>query len=152
MTDNDTHDGEEETDERIQDVIDNAMPTLPEERQGRVDNPDRMTTDEHSAIHDGLESIVQTLYDRGYSPSELGVIFSGFEHRMNASRYRPHEFDRIGLTLRVREAIEAWKEEQPEEVPELVVAEAIEELGRHHRHMARKELYKDDDSEEEDNE
>lgn len=135
-----------DADERIQEVIDDAMPTFPEERQGRIDNPDRMTTEEHHAIHDGLQSVVETLYDRGYSPSELGVVFHGFSHRMNASRHDPYEYDRIALTIQIRQTIEQWREEQPGEVPPQEIADVVEELGRHYRHIARRNLYEDTQS------
>jgi hypothetical protein len=148
MSEDDTQHQDEESDspdieEPIQNVIDDAMPTFPEERKGRVDNPDRMTTEEHQAIHEGIESVVETLYDRGYSPSELGVVFHGFSHRMNASRYDPYQYDRIALTLRIRETIEQWRDEQPDEGPPLEIATVVEELGRHYRQMARRDVYED---------
>lgn len=135
-------------DQSVQEAIEQGMPEFPEDRRDTNEDKDvRMTTDEHEQIHNLFDGLVHTLYDRGYTPSELGVVINGIGHRMNAARYHPHEYDRIALTLDVRQAVEQWREEQDDEIPPLVIAETIEELGRHYRHIARREVYSDDDDE-----
>lgn len=122
--------------------IEQAMPPVPEVDKEAADNDEfDMSLDEQRLLSDALEAWVRTLYDRGFTPNELGVIFSGFKHRMNASRFRPYEFQRIELQLRLRETAEQWRDEQDEAVPERVLAEAFESFGRMYRDNARRELY-----------
>lgn len=133
------------TDESIQDQLEDAMPPTPAVDEKADTDEFSMSTEEQQELSNSLETWIQNLYDKGYSPNELGVIFNGFGHRMNAARYRPHEYDQIALSIHLREAIESWREEQPDEVPELVIAETVEELGRLYRDQARREVYSDDD-------
>ncbi|WP_302083661.1 hypothetical protein [Salinibaculum rarum] len=134
--------------ETVQEMLESSMPSFPEDRREMPDADDfRMTVDEQQQIHDLFDGLVHTLYDRGYTPSELGVILNGLEHRMNASRFDPYEYDRIALSLRLRETVEEWRAEQDAEIPVVEIAEVIEELGRHYRDVARKELYQDGTSE-----
>jgi len=154
MTDDSSTDDESSTDSkphgraaerRVQDMLEESMPDFPEDRREMPDADDvRMTTDEQTRIHQLFDGLVHTLYDRGYSPSELGIIVNGLGHRMNASRYDPYEYDRIALSIRLRETIEEWRDDQPEEIPPLEIAEVVEELGRHYRDIARKDLYQSD--------
>lgn len=133
-------------DESIQEVLERSMPSFPEDRREMPDDDEfRMTTDEQREIHDLFDGLVHSLYDQGFTPSELGVIIHGIGHRMNASRYDPHEYDRIALSIRLRETVDTWVDEQEKEVPPLEIATVIEELGRHYRHMARRDLYESSD-------
>lgn len=133
------------TDDSVQDRIADAMPPTPAVDEQAATDEFTMSHDEQRELSDALETWIRDLYDRGFSPSELGVVLNGFGHRMNASRCRPHEYDRIALSIELRDTIETWREEQDGEVPVLAVAEAVEEMGRHYRHEARKEVYQDDD-------
>lgn len=135
---NDERDGES-----IQEVLDRSMPPIPEQDREAAENDElEMTPEEQHAISGMIEDLVQTLYDRGYSPNELGVVFNSFGHRMNAARYDPHEYDRIGLSITLRESLETWKGEQDHEVPPRVIADTVEELGRMYRADARREANK----------
>lgn len=132
----------EDSEQTIQEQIAEAMPPIPEDR--RDDDSDiRMTRDEQDQLYENIDMMVQTLYDKGYSPNDLGVIFRGFAHRMNAARCDPYEYDRIALSLELRRTIENWREKQAHDVPEREVAETVEELGRVYRTNARKETYQD---------
>lgn len=133
----------QDTEETVQEKLEKAMPSFPEDRRDFEDEDEiRMTTEEQFALTDHLEAQVQELYNRGFSPNELGTIFHGFSHRMNASRYDPHEYDRIALSIELRSFIEEWREEQEGEVPVLAIAETVEEMGRMYRDEARREVYK----------
>jgi len=133
MTDN--------TEQTIQEQIAEAMPSIPEDRRDG-DSDVRMTHDEQEQLSSNIEVMVQQLYDKGYSPNDLGIVFRGFAHRMNAGRCDPYEYDRIALTLKLRETVETWRQEQNHEVPEVEVAETVEELGRVYRSNAREDLYR----------
>lgn len=142
MSNDDSYENQAEQ-ESVQEKLEKAMPSFPEDRREFEDEDEiRMTTEEQFALTEHLEEQVQELYDRGFSPNELGTIFHGFSHRMNASRYDPHEFDRIALSIELRQFIEDWREEQDGDVPVLAIAEAVEEMGRQYRDKARKEVYK----------
>lgn len=127
--------------ETVQDILERSMPSLPEDHREMPEPGEfRMTMDEQRELHDLLDGLVHTLYDRGFTPNELHVVFHGIEHRLNAARYDDHEYDRIALSLRLRETIEDWKGEQDHEVPEHEVATAVEEMGRFYRTIARENL------------
>ena len=145
--------GEAIEDESIQDVLETAMPELPEDRVS--DTPEEegdfnMTMDEHREISEAFETMLRTLYDRGYTANELSTVIDGFAHRTNAGRFNPYEYDRIALSLQLRQAITDWRDEQEKDIPERVIAETVEELGRFYRTSARKKLDKKPRSEDAD--
>lgn len=128
-------------DKSIQEKIAEAMPPIPENRP--IDGGIRMTTDEQHKLTQELDGLVHALLDKGYTPTDLHVIFSGFEHRLNARQYDPYEYDRIALTLNVRETVETWRDEQDGEVPEMEIARALRDLAKVYREAGREEFYKE---------
>jgi len=131
----------DDSDKSVQERIADAMSPIPEDRRD-TDSDIRMTTEEQQQLHENLDAMVHALYDKGYTPNDLGLIFRGFAHRMNAARCDPHEYDRIALTLELRNTIETWRDEQDHDVPPVEIAETVEELGRFYRSTAREDLYK----------
>jgi len=128
------------TDDRsIQEQIADAMPPIPDERP--EDGGIRMTHDEQRQLNDNMDAMIHGLLDKGYTPSDLHVVFSGFEHRLNAQQYDPHEYDRIALTLNLRQTIETWRDEQDTDVPDLEVANALRDLTKVYRENALRQLY-----------
>jgi len=125
----------------IQEQISDAMPPIPEDRP--VEGGIRMTSDEQREITDTVDGLVQTLLDKGFTSTDLHVIFSGFEHRLNAQQYDPHEYDRIALTLQLRETVEDWKADQEHEVPPMEIAESLRNLAKVYREEGRREFYKE---------
>jgi hypothetical protein len=129
------------TEKPIQEKIADAMPPIPEHRP--IDGGIRMTAEEQSKLNQELDGLIHSLLDKGYTATDLHVIFSGFEHRLNAQQYDPHEYDRIALTLQLRETVQSWREEQDAEVPDMAIAEALRDMAKVYRENARKELYKE---------
>lgn len=125
------------SDESVQDILERAMPPIQHDDPGEGI---RMTSDEQAALHDYFDGIVTTLKDRGFNANELHVILHAINHRLNAERFDRHEYDRIALTLRLRETIEEWRDEQEHDVPEHEVATVVEEMGRFYRTTAREKL------------
>lgn len=145
MTDRiNTDDDSEE--QRVQDILEDAMPPILEGRDEPLndDTEFEMTRDEQSQLMDLFHGLVETLYDRGYTPNEVGVITSSVDHWTNARRYDPYEYDRIALSLELRRTIEEWRDDQPEEIPAVEIAEVVEEMGRMYRTTARRELWDDE--------
>lgn len=143
-----TDDNNIDPDKSIQEILQESMPDMPEERRTERPGDDdiNMSPEEQREISNFFEQLIQSLYNLGFSPSELSIIFHGFEHRMNASRYDPHQYDRIALSIELRRTIENWRNEQDEDVPIHEIATTIEEIGRHYRSEARKELYQNNES------
>jgi len=125
----------------IQEKIAEAMPPIPDERP--IEGGIRMTADEQHELTQELDGLIHALLDKGYTPADLHVIFSGFEHRLNAQQYDPYEYDRIALTLQLRETVESWRDEQEADVPEMEIARALQDLAKVHRDNGRKEFYKE---------
>lgn len=128
----------------MQDVLEEAMPELPEDRVTETPKEEgefNMTMEEHREIGEAFETMLQTLYDRGYTANELSTVIDGFAHRTNAGRFNPYEYDRIALSLELRRTITDWREEQEKDIPERVIAETVEELGRFYRTTTRKKLH-----------
>lgn len=139
--------------ESMQDVLEKAMPELPEDRISDAPEEEgdfNMTIDEHREISEAFETMLRILYDRGYTANELSTVIDGFAHRTNAGRFNPYEYDRIALSLQLREAITDWRDDQQKDIPEHVIAETVEELGRFYRTSARKEFDKKKQSEDAD--
>ena len=130
-------------DKSIQEKIAEAMPPVPEHRQGG-DSTINMTHEEQRELTENIDAMVHGLLDKGYSPADLKVIFSGFDHRLNADRYDPHEYDRIALSLELRQTIQQWIDEQDSDVPHFVIAEALQDFAKVHREMGLREMYNDD--------
>jgi len=127
-------------DESVQDILERSMPPIQHDDSGEGI---RMTTEEQRELHDLFHGLVSTLKDQGFNANELGIITSTLDHRLNAERFDRHEYDRIALTLRLRETIEGWRDEQEHDVPEREIATAVEEMGRFYRTCAREEIYRD---------
>jgi len=128
-------------DKSIQETVADAMPPIPDDRP--IEGGIRMTGDEQREITNRVDALVQTLLDNGFTPTDLHVIFSGFEHRLNAQQYDPHEYDRIALTINVRETVENWREEQDTDVPEMEIARALRDLAKVYRENGRRDFYKE---------
>lgn len=126
--------------ESIQDILERSMPPIQHDDPGEGI---RMTTEEQRELHDLFHGLINTLKDRGFNSNELGVIVSVLDHRLNAERFDRYEYDRIALTLRLRETIEEWRDEQEHDVPELEIATVVEEMGRFYRTCAREQAYRD---------
>ena len=131
----------------IQEMLTEALPELPEDRI--TDPPEdetgtMMSRGEQQVIHETFDGMVRELYDKGYTPNELSIILDTLSHRVNAARFDKHEYDRIALTMKLRETIETWRESQDTDIPDRVVAETVEELGRLYRTQARKNHHKTD--------
>ncbi len=133
------------TEKSIQEQIAEAMPPIPEDRRDD-DSEIRMSVDEQRQLSANFDAMLQAFYDKGYTPNDMALIFQSFSHRLNAARIDPHEYDRIALTLELRETVETWRDEQDHAVPEHEVAETVEELGRMYRTNARREFYKGGES------
>lgn len=129
------------TEKSIQEEIAEAMPPIPEDRRDN-DKEIHMAPEEQRELTDNINAMVEMLRDKGYSAPDLNVVFNGFAHRLNARQYDPHEYDRIALTIELRDTIQTWNDEQDHEVPELEIARALEDLSKVYRDTARKELYK----------
>lgn len=145
MTDNtDNTDG----DMSLQDRLRDAMPDMPEERMSDPPGDDdiNMSVAEQEQITEAFNEFIHSLYDLGFTPNEVEIILHGFDHRLNASRYDPHEYDRIALTLELRRTIETWRDEHDDTVPLHEIATVIETLGRHYRTKARKNTYRNTDN------
>lgn len=128
-------------DESIQDVLSDAFPELPEDRV--TDPPEdetdvTMSMDEQRAISDAFDGFIHELYQKGFTANELSVVLHSHSRRVNAARFDKHEYDRIALSLRLRQSISEWESEQETDIPERVIAETVEELGRYYRTIARK--------------
>lgn len=128
-------------DKTIQEKIAEAMPPIPEDRP--IEGGIRMTPDEQHNLTQELDGLVRSLLDKGFTPTDLHVIFSGFEHRLNAQQYDPYEYDRIALTLQLRETVENWREDQDGEVPEMEIARALRDMAKVYRESGRKAFYKE---------
>lgn len=129
-------------DKSIQEQIADAMPPIPEHRQNN-DSDINMTPDEQTQLSQNIDAMIRELRDKGYSAPDLHVVFNGFAHRLNARQYDPHEYDRIALTINVRETVENWREEQDTEVPEREIALALRDLAKVYRENGRREFYKE---------
>jgi hypothetical protein len=125
----------------IQEEIADAMPPIPEDRP--IEGGIRMTSDEQHTLNQNLDAMIHALLEKGYTPTDLHVVFSGFEHRLNAQQYDPHEYDRIALSLKLRETVKEWRDEQDHEVPDREIAEALRDLAKVHRENGRREFYKE---------
>jgi hypothetical protein len=128
-------------DKSIQDKIADAMPPIPEDRA--IEGGIRMTHEEQDTLNQNLDAMIHALLDKGYTPSDLHVVFSGFEHRLNAQQYDPHEYDRIALSLQVRKTIEDWRDEQDGEVPDMEIARALRDQMKVYRENGLQEFYKE---------
>lgn len=128
------------SDESVQDVLERSMPPIQHDDPGEGI---RMTWDEQKVLHEYFDGIIDTLKDRGFNSNELHVILHSIEHRLNAERFDRHEYDRIALTLQLRQTIEEWRDEQENDVPEREIATVVEEMGRFYRTCDREETYRD---------
>lgn len=150
----DNNDAEElRDDESIQDALRDAFPDLPDHRvtDAPEDEADvTMSMDEQRAINDALDEFINGLYQKGFTANEVSIVLQSHSRRVNAERFDKHEYDRIALSLRLRQSISEWEAEQETDIPERVIAETVEELGRYYRTIARKNHDtndSDDDSE-----
>lgn len=137
---------ERDEEESVQEMLHRAMPNAREierQRGGQDEAPDRaMTGEEMEETHLLIDGLIETLYDRGYTTNELAILFSTQQHFLNAARFDRHEYDRIALNLRLRQAQKEWEDEQDEDVSNHVLAETYEELGRFYRTEARIDVAK----------
>jgi len=103
-----------------------------------------MTPEEQQQLTENLDAMCRELRRKGYSPQDLHVIFNGFAHRTNADQYDPYEYDRIALSLRVRETVEEWRDDQDGDVPDLQIGRALRDLAQVYRDNGYRELYQSD--------
>lgn len=147
-SDSEHEDNAVSNDPSIQELLTDAMPELPEDRvtDAPEDEADiTMSTDEQRGITNTFDGLIRELYDMGYTANELAIIMDGLSHRVNAARFDNHEYDRIALTLELRETINEWRDGQDEDIPARVIAETVEELGRLYRTEARKNQHVSDE-------
>jgi len=117
------------------------MPPIPDERpeEGGI----RMSPEEQQTLSNELDGLIKSLTEKGYTATDLHVVFSGFEHRLNAQQYDPYEYDRIALSLKLRATVESWREEQETDVPEFEIAETLRDLSKVYRESALEEMYRE---------
>lgn len=124
--------------ETIQEMLDRSMPSNFGMEGDRPDpNDHRMTSEEMHQLSDLYQELTFTLLDRNFSESELKVVVSGIEHQLRAGQFDPYEYDRIALTLKMRETVEEWKESTDEDIPEYEIAHALDDLSNIYMQNAR---------------